>query len=358
MNSIAIHLGRQLQNPIRRPFLHRPIVADVDYVNLSEIVEMRVDKLRSQRGIIRAAALHQIRGRFGECGVSIFAQKILLDLHHCLGAGWRPLFLLRKFFIGVIKILQIVVGDHTQRFDCANIPLRHFLFLEFLHIGRENIWPHFFTFHGKTVMPGEMIQPKGFQRGMLRVDLRACEFFKPFNNFHLGCDAHIAHPHRGNIWRVPIERLGDKPRRICKICQQRVRCHFANILRDTEDDGNGTQGFCHAANTSRLLADQPVAQTEILVTAAGGHHADSQLCGYIRCACNRLALIHAQHHFERSTLCLDHALGKPADNVKPLLINIHQPEFCDGQRRYSFQKSVYQFGRVSGTAAYDCNFHI
>ena len=90
---------------------------------------------------------------------------------------------------------------------------------------------------------------------------------------------------------MPRQRFGHQPRRIREVGEQRAGRHFANILRDAQDHRNGSQRLGHAPDAGRLLADEPVPQTEILIPAAGGHQADPQLRDDVLRARNCLALI-------------------------------------------------------------------
>ena len=248
-------------------------------MHLSQVIVMRVDKLCCQRGVIRTATFHQVLGWFGERGVGVLTQKVFLDLHHFLGARGGPLLLFRKFFIGVIKIMQIIVRDHSQCFKRANVP---FIFLcSSCKIGGEDLRPHFFAFHSEATMPGQVIESERVQDCAILVNFCACGFFQSLDDFHLGRNAHIANAYSRDIGCVMIERLGDQPRRVGEISKQRARCNFTNIFRNAENDRDCAKRFCHASNAGRFLTDESVPQTEIFIAATGRHHADPQLCGHI-----------------------------------------------------------------------------
>ena len=151
---------------------------------------------------------------------------------------------------------------------------------------------------------------------MTGIDLFAGRLLQPFDDVHLGGDRYVADADGRDIGGVFAQCLGDQPGRVGEIDQQRILFRqLTHVGGDLQDHRDGPQGLCHAAHAGRLLTDQPMAQTEIFIPAAGFHLADAQLCGHVGSACNSLALVGGQEYLERRAFCLDHALGKPTNDL-------------------------------------------
>ncbi|MBV6468054.1 MAG: hypothetical protein PGMFKBFP_03428 [Anaerolineales bacterium] len=318
---------------------------------------MRVDQLRRQRGVVRAAAFHQVGGRLGQVGVGVFAQQVFFDLHHFLGARGRPFLLRFEFLFGVVEILQVVVGDHAERLDSADVPLGVALLLERLDVRGEDHRPHLLAVNGEAAVPGEVVESQRVEDGALRVHARARRFFELVEDSHFGGDAHVADAHRGDVGRVARQGLGHQPRGVGEVRQQCARRGLADVFGDVEDDGDRPQRLRHPAYAGRLLTDQAVTPAEVFVAASGGHLSHAQLRHHVRCARDGLALIQRQSHFERLALCLRHALREPAHNVQPFFVDVHQAQFFERKRCGRREKPVDEFGRVRRAAADDGNFH-
>jgi hypothetical protein len=71
----------------------------------------------------------------------------------------------------------------------------------------------------------------------------------------------------------------------------------------------------------------------------------------------RRAAVGGEMYGEGRAGCGHHTLGKAAHYVEPLLADVHQPQFVQGEGRHPGQKSVDQFRRVAGTPTDYSNFH-
>ena len=63
-----------------------------------------------------------------------------------------------------------------------------------------------------------------------------------------------------------------------------------------------------------------------------------------------------QHHLERLAFGLHHALGEPADDLQACSVDIHQPEFCDGQCAHALEEPVDQLRGVRRPSTDDARF--
>jgi hypothetical protein len=68
-----------------------------------------------------------------------------------------------------------------------------------------------------------------------------------------------------------------------------------------------------------------VPTAEILIIASGIHLADAQLGGDVGRIFDGRRSVGGEDNLERRPLGLNHALGKSADNLKPLLVNVEKP---------------------------------
>ena len=85
---------------------------------------MRVQQLGGDGGIVCPAAYHQLGRRFGERWVGILPEQVFLDLDHLFTPGGGPFLLGVQLAVGMVEVLQVIIGQHPQHFDRAQVPLR------------------------------------------------------------------------------------------------------------------------------------------------------------------------------------------------------------------------------------------
>ena len=68
-------------------------MSDVDDMGLRQAIEMCVEQLRSDGGIVRATALHQGLRRLRTVRLFVLTEQIGLNFHHFLGTGGWPFLL-------------------------------------------------------------------------------------------------------------------------------------------------------------------------------------------------------------------------------------------------------------------------
>ena len=241
-------------------------------MRLAQVIIMGIEQLRRHGRIIRPTALHQVGWRFGQRRIGVFSQQLLLDLHHLFGPRRRPLFLAVQFAVGVIVILQIIVGDQAQSLDRAHIPFWLWVSPQLSQEGFEYLRPDIFSIQGEAPVPRKVVQAERLQFSPLWSDSRTQPLLQPFQDAHFGGDGHIAHSHCWHAWGIPGKRLCHQPGRVGEVDQQRSRrCQAAHIFGDLEDDRDGAQRLGHPAHAGRLLADQAVPLAQVLIGLPGGH---------------------------------------------------------------------------------------
>ncbi len=242
--------------------------------------------------------------------------------------------------------------------DPIRIPFRIGLRPQFLHRILEDPTPHILPVEREPAVPGEMIQSQRIKPCPCGIDLCTGQLFQPCDDIHPGGDRHIAYADPLPVRQHVRQRLRDKPGGIGEIRQHRLGRGTAHLGRDGAHDRDRPQGLGHPADAGRFLTDQAVSLPEILIFAAGGHLPDPQLSHHIGCPCNSLLVIIRQFDGKRIARRGDHAPDEPADDLQAFWIDIHQPQLAYGKDFRAFEQAVNKFGRIRGTAADNCDFHI
>ena len=100
-----------------------------------------------------------------------------------------------------------------------------------------------------------------------------------------------------------------------------------HVFGQAQQYRDGAQGFGHATDAGRFLADQAVTQAEIFVRHASRHMTDTKLGDHIAGPFHSGTLVGGQYHLERAAFGDHHTLGETADDPQPFQVDIHQPKF-------------------------------
>ena len=174
----------------------------------------------------------------------------------------------------------------------------------------------------------------------------------------LHVDRHVA---QANDLRLAVaaDRLGDDPRRISKVENERFRRQLFHFARHLKDHRDRPQRLGKTADAGGLLAQQVVLETQPLIGGARRQLSDTQLGQHKAGAADGLIErnVDADRHLLQPFM-FQHPPGQRGDDLHlfPAGFDIYQRQLCDRKLLVTNDNPFNKLRRVAAAAADNGNF--